>query len=65
MIDFLIPGIVIPWIGFLFNSWVGVVIGVALYAGSRLFAPEEEKALFRMFGDEWEAYRKKVWVPWL
>jgi protein-S-isoprenylcysteine O-methyltransferase Ste14 len=33
--------LVLPWIGFLLNSWLGVVIGLVLYVGSRLFAPEE------------------------
>lgn len=32
--------LVLPWIGFLFNTWLGVVIGIALYVGSRVFSPE-------------------------
>ena len=33
--------LVLPWLGFLFNTWLGAVIGSALYAGSRLFSPSE------------------------
>jgi protein-S-isoprenylcysteine O-methyltransferase Ste14 len=57
--------LVVPWIGFLFNTWLGVVIGVGLYVGTRIFAPEEEAALARAFGATWDAYRGKVLVPWL
>jgi protein-S-isoprenylcysteine O-methyltransferase Ste14 len=31
--------LVLPWVGFLLDSWVGVVIGIALYVASRMFAP--------------------------
>lgn len=57
--------LVLPWIGFLFNTWLGLAAGLILYTGSRLFAPEEEKILAKIFGDEWEQYRKKVLLPWL
>lgn len=57
--------LVLPWVGFLFNSWVGVVIGLALYAGSRWFSPEEEKKLSTVFGAAWDEYRQKVILPWL
>lgn len=57
--------LVIPWIGFLCNSWVGIIIGLAMYIGSRIFAREEEKQLSKAFGDSWEAYKKKVKIPWL
>lgn len=57
--------LVIPWIGFLCNSWVGIVIGLAMYIGSRIFAREEEKLLAETFGESWEAYKKKVKIPWL
>ena len=57
--------LVLPWIGFLFNSWLGVVIGIVLYIGSRLFAPEEEKTLAKAFGTTWEEYCRKVKIPWL
>jgi protein-S-isoprenylcysteine O-methyltransferase Ste14 len=57
--------LVIPWVGFLLNTWLGAAIGVALYVGSRIFAPMEEASLSTEFGPRWEAYRRSVWVPWL
>jgi protein-S-isoprenylcysteine O-methyltransferase Ste14 len=57
--------LVLPWIGFLFNTWLGVVIGVVLYIGSRMFAPEEEKTLSETFGTAWDEYCHKVKIPWL
>lgn len=57
--------LVLPWLGFLLNTWLGVVIGAVLYAGSRLFSPEEEAALSRTFGTTWDAYCNKVAIPWL
>ncbi len=57
--------LVIPWVGILCNSWIGVVIGGALYVASRLFAPEEEKKLAKTFGAFWEEYEAKVLLPWL
>jgi protein-S-isoprenylcysteine O-methyltransferase Ste14 len=57
--------LVLPWVGFLFDSWIGVVIGVAMYVGSRIFAPEEEAELAERFGERWEHYRSHVWIPWL
>src|SRR5512143_3454738 len=47
--------LVAPWLGFLLDTWLGVVIGAALYAGSRLFAPEEEESLSKTFGPAWDA----------
>lgn len=57
--------LVLPWLGFLLNTWLGVVIGIALYIGSRLFAPAEEKALSETFGASWDEYCKAVKIPWL
>jgi protein-S-isoprenylcysteine O-methyltransferase Ste14 len=57
--------LVLPWIGFLLNTWVGVVIGITLYVGSRLFAPEEEALLAKTFGPSWEEYCKQVKIPWV
>ncbi|HSR32763.1 MAG TPA: isoprenylcysteine carboxylmethyltransferase family protein, partial [Anaerolineae bacterium] len=48
--------LVLPWIGFLLNSWLGAVIGAIVYIGSRLFSPEEEKALSNTFGATWDEY---------
>jgi len=56
---------VLPWLGFLFNSWLGVAAGIALYAGSRVFSPREEDDLAKTFGPAWEEYRRSVKLPWL
>jgi protein-S-isoprenylcysteine O-methyltransferase Ste14 len=57
--------LVIPWIGFLLNTWLGVVIGGVVYIGSRRFAPEEEKTLSETFGPAWDEYCATVKLPWL
>lgn len=57
--------LVLPWLGFLFNTWLGVLIGVVLYIGSRIFSPEEEKILSQTFSTLWDEYCKKVKIPWL
>ena len=57
--------LVLPWIGFLVNSWLGLAIGLALYVGSRRYAPEEEAQLSQTFGVEWERYQRSVTLPWL
>jgi protein-S-isoprenylcysteine O-methyltransferase Ste14 len=57
--------LVLPWLGFLFNTWLGVVIGVVLYVASRLFSPEEEESLSETFGTTWYEYCRKVAIPWL
>ena len=57
--------LVLPWLGFLFNTWLGVLIGIVLYIGSRIFSPEEEKILSKSFGAAWDEYCKKVKIPWI
>jgi protein-S-isoprenylcysteine O-methyltransferase Ste14 len=57
--------LVLPWLGFLLDTWLGALIGVALYVASRLFAPAEEAELADRFGPEWDAYCRRVKVPWL
>ncbi len=56
---------VLPWIGFLLNTWLGALIGIVLYIGSRVFSPKEEETLSKTFGTSWDAYRKSVKIPWL
>jgi protein-S-isoprenylcysteine O-methyltransferase Ste14 len=56
---------VLPWIGLLLNTWLGILIGVVLYVGSRMFAPEEERMLSKIFGASWDEYCNKVKIPWL
>lgn len=57
--------LVIPWIGFLLNSWLGIVIGVIVYIGSRIYPPDEEKILSKIFGQSWENYCQTVTLKWL
>ena len=57
--------LVLPWGGFLCNTWLGVVVGIALYLASRRFSPAEEKELSAVFGARWDAYAKTVLIPWL
>lgn len=57
--------LVLPWMGFLFNTWLGAVIGIILYIGSRIFAPREEADLAAAFGDSWDEYSASVKIPWL
>lgn len=57
--------LVLPWVGILCDTWLGVVAGIAVYMASRRFAPAEERDLARSFGAAWEAYRHAVLIPWL
>ena len=57
--------LVLPWVGYLLNTWLGLVVGVVLYIASRLYSPAEEAGLAQTFGPAWEAYRRKVLLPWL
>jgi protein-S-isoprenylcysteine O-methyltransferase Ste14 len=57
--------LVLPWIGFLLNTWLGVLIGIVLYIGARVFAPEEERGLSKTFGATWDEYCNKVKIAWI
>jgi protein-S-isoprenylcysteine O-methyltransferase Ste14 len=57
--------LVVPWVGFIINTWLGVVIGIILFIILRTYAPEEEKKLSNMFGNAWTEYTKEVRIPWL
>ncbi len=57
--------LVLPWVGFLLNTWLGVLIGIVLYIGSRIFSPEEEEILSKTFGSAWDEYSQKVKIPGL
>lgn len=57
--------LVLPWAGILLNSWLGVVIGIILYVGARVFAPEEERGLSETFGAAWDEYCHNVKIAWL
>jgi protein-S-isoprenylcysteine O-methyltransferase Ste14 len=57
--------LVLPWLGFLFNTWLGLLVGIVLYIASRMFAPEEEVLLSQTFGAAWDEYCRRVKLPWL
>jgi protein-S-isoprenylcysteine O-methyltransferase Ste14 len=57
--------LVLPWAGFLCDSWLGVVIGIVELIGSRIFSREEEEMLSKTFGAAWDEYCRKVKIPWL
>jgi protein-S-isoprenylcysteine O-methyltransferase Ste14 len=57
--------LVIPSAGFLLDTWLGALVGITLYIGSRRYSPEEETALAKTFGPAWDAYARKVKIPWL
>ncbi len=57
--------LVLPWVGFLLNTWLGALIGIIVYIGSRLYSPEEEQMLSKVFGSAWDDYCSKVIIPWL
>lgn len=48
--------LVIPALGLLLDTWLGVLIGIVLYVASRRFSPEEERILSQTFGARWEKY---------
>lgn len=57
--------LVLPWVGFLLDTWLGAAIGVVLYIATRIFAPAEEATLSRAFGDAWREYSRGVKLHWL
>jgi protein-S-isoprenylcysteine O-methyltransferase Ste14 len=36
-----------------------------VYFGSRIYSPEEEKILSKIFNSTWDEYCRKVKFPWL
>ena len=57
--------LVVPSVGLMLNTWLGVVIGITLFIILRVYAREEEQKMSNMFGDVWTEYTKKVKIPWL
>jgi len=57
--------LVFPGLGMMFDTWVGAGIGVVLYVSSRIFSPDEDKILAKVFPKEYPAYRKRLLIPWL
>ena len=57
--------LVIPGLGLVLDSWLGLAVGAVLYLSTRLFAPAEERELAARFPDEYPRYRQRVLLPWL
>ena len=57
--------LVLPWLGFLLNTWLGAVLGVVMYLAARKYAPEEEAELATTFGPAWDDYCAAVKIRWL
>jgi protein-S-isoprenylcysteine O-methyltransferase Ste14 len=57
--------LVLPWLGFLLNTWLGALAGVVMYLGCRRYAPAEEASLAKTFGADWTRYTRTVKIPWL
>lgn len=57
--------LVIPGFSLLFDTWVGLAIGVILYIFSRLFRHMEDSELESIFKEEYKTYRSSVIFPWL
>jgi protein-S-isoprenylcysteine O-methyltransferase Ste14 len=57
--------LVIPGLGFIFDTWIGLAIGAILYIISRIFRGQEDKKLNGIFGEEYQTYRSKVLISWL
>jgi len=57
--------LVIPGLTFVFDTWLGFLIGAILYIISRIFRGQEDKKLDNLFTNEYETYRSKVIIPWL
>lgn len=55
--------LVLPWAGFLMNTWLGAILGIVLYVATRMFAPEEERILAKTFGTAWDEYCRTVKIP--
>jgi protein-S-isoprenylcysteine O-methyltransferase Ste14 len=57
--------LVLPSLGLLLDTWLGILIGIVLYVASRIYAPEEERTLAKTFGAAWDEYGRSVKISWL
>lgn len=57
--------LVLPWVGFLLDTWLGAALGIVLYVASRRYARTEETELAETFGPAWDGYCRAVKIPWL
>ena len=54
---------VLPWLGFMLDTWLGAALGVVLYAAARRYEPDEEAGLEARFDGAWDDYRAGVLLP--
>jgi protein-S-isoprenylcysteine O-methyltransferase Ste14 len=57
--------LVLPGVGLLLDTWVGIAVGAVLYASSRIFSPAEDRILEKYFPGEYPAWRRRLLLPWL
>ena len=57
--------LVLPWAGFLLDTWLGAALGIVMYVATRIYGPQEEAELARDFGASWDQYASAVRLPWL
>ena len=57
--------LVLPALGVLLNTWLGIALGLVMYLATRLYAPEEERELAERFGAAWDRYATGVRFPGL
>ena len=57
--------LVLPALGLLLNTWLGIAVGLVMYFATRLYAPNEETELAERFGASWKRYEAGVRIPWL
>ena len=55
--------LVLPWAGFLIDTWLGAALGILMYVATRIYAPAEEAKLADEFGAEWDDYASSVLLP--
>ena len=57
--------LVLPWLGFLLNTWLAAGLGIVMYVAARIYSPAEDEELASTFGPEWYRYARSVKIPWL
>jgi protein-S-isoprenylcysteine O-methyltransferase Ste14 len=55
--------LVLPALGLLLNTWLGIALGLVMYLATRLYAPREEWELADRFGAAWDEYAAGVRFP--
>jgi Putative protein-S-isoprenylcysteine methyltransferase len=55
----------IPGVSLMLNWWPILLTSVVMFIAQRMFIHEEEKVLYKKFGEQYREYRKKVWIRFL